>query len=232
MSLHRLFWTAIAFAALAFAVCARYYAPNIELQLQNQGEQVLRTAGLSEVELQVDGRFATLTGSVVSENDRLRAGELLAQIWGLLPVNNLLQVRAGAASDQPAAETPPDPVVSIAEVQTRLDALLDGQTVEFEVSSARLATAGKALLDRVAAVLAAANSVNVDIEGHTDDIGDPNYNQSLSEQRAQAVLSYLVGKGIAADRLTAAGFGPSQPIADNKTRQGRQQNRRVVFRAR
>lgn len=69
--------------------------------------------------------------------------------------------------------------------------------------------------------------VTADIYGHTDSTGPNKYNQKLSERRAQAVINYLVGNGIAPDRLTARGFGESQPAASNKTKAGRQKNRRV-----
>jgi OOP family OmpA-OmpF porin len=67
------------------------------------------------------------------------------------------------------------------------------------------------------------------VVGHTDSTGSEAYNQRLSERRAQSVASYLEGKGIAVGRLTATGAGESQPIADNGTREGRAQNRRVVL---
>ena len=65
------------------------------------------------------------------------------------------------------------------------------------------------------------------IEGHTDNIGSDKYNQTLSENRVNSVKTYLVGKGVAASRITATGYGESKPIADNKTDAGRAQNRRV-----
>ena len=67
------------------------------------------------------------------------------------------------------------------------------------------------------------------VEGHTDNTGDPAYNQALSEARAETVLDYLVTKGVAADRLEARGYGFSRPIADNDTEAGRAKNRRVDF---
>ena len=71
--------------------------------------------------------------------------------------------------------------------------------------------------------------VYVDIEGHTDSTGPEDYNQSLSQRRAQAVVDYLVNEhGIAPQRLEAKGFGESQPVADNSTREGRAENRRVM----
>jgi len=65
------------------------------------------------------------------------------------------------------------------------------------------------------------------IEGHTDSQGQPAYNQELSQQRANAVRDYLVSRGIAADRVSAQGFGPGRSIADNKSTEGRANNRRV-----
>ncbi len=68
------------------------------------------------------------------------------------------------------------------------------------------------------------------IEGHTDSVGDDAYNLDLSERRAGAVVAYLVENGIDASRLQAAGKGETEPVADNATPEGRQQNRRVVVR--
>jgi len=65
------------------------------------------------------------------------------------------------------------------------------------------------------------------IGGHTDSVGSKATNQALSERRANAVRDYLISNGINADRLTAAGFGEDYPIASNKTRAGRKENRRV-----
>jgi OOP family OmpA-OmpF porin len=68
------------------------------------------------------------------------------------------------------------------------------------------------------------------VEGHTDSTGADAYNQALSERRANAVLKYLVDAGVPAARLSARGFGESEPVADNDTAEGRAQNRRVVLR--
>ena len=65
------------------------------------------------------------------------------------------------------------------------------------------------------------------IEGHTDNIGSDEANMKLSQQRADTVLDFLVQQGLAADALTAVGFGKADPVADNSTTEGRQKNRRV-----
>ena len=70
-------------------------------------------------------------------------------------------------------------------------------------------------------------AVAVSVNGHTDWIGPESYNDLLSQRRADAVRRYLVAAGVSAERLEAAGFGESQPVATNESAEGRQQNRRV-----
>ena len=70
-------------------------------------------------------------------------------------------------------------------------------------------------------------SVSTTVEGHTDSIGSDQYNQRLSEQRAQSVRQALIDEGVDGSRLEAVGHGESRPIADNSTEEGRQMNRRV-----
>jgi OOP family OmpA-OmpF porin len=72
-------------------------------------------------------------------------------------------------------------------------------------------------------------SARGEIEGHTDDLGSLTYNQKLSEERAEAVKSYVVSKGVDPSRVSAKGFGKSEPIAENGTEEGRARNRRVLF---
>ena len=67
------------------------------------------------------------------------------------------------------------------------------------------------------------------VEGHTDDVGSDAYNQKLSEQRARAVMKYLIKKGVAADRLEAKGYGKSQPLVEGTDEAAREKNRRVGF---
>lgn len=97
----------------------------------------------------------------------------------------------------------------------------------FDTDSARIRPESLATLDEVTKMLAAEAGWQILIEGHTDASGAAAHNQTLSEQRAASVREYLVGKGIAATRLSTAGFGASKPVADNATELGRAQNRRV-----
>jgi outer membrane protein OmpA-like peptidoglycan-associated protein len=69
--------------------------------------------------------------------------------------------------------------------------------------------------------------LKIGVEGHTDNVGSPASNKTLSEARAKSVVSALVAQGISADRLTPAGYGQDNPVADNNTEEGRAKNRRV-----
>ena len=74
-----------------------------------------------------------------------------------------------------------------------------------------------------------APKLKIEISGHTDNTGSAATNESLSQQRASAVVAYLVTKGINTSRLTAKGYGSKKPIASNESESGRQQNRRTEF---
>lgn len=82
-------------------------------------------------------------------------------------------------------------------------------------------------LDRVVAMMKASTTMRIEVGGHTDNRGNEAINKRLSQDRAQAVMSYLVDRGITASRLTAAGYGKARPTATNDTEEGRQRNRRV-----
>ncbi|MGR9106999.1 MAG: OmpA family protein [Gammaproteobacteria bacterium] len=85
----------------------------------------------------------------------------------------------------------------------------------------------RAVLDSLYSNLESRGYPMVEIAGYTDDIGSDEYNQALSERRAQSVLDYLVSLGVPSDKLSARGFGEGDPIASNDTEAGRAQNRRV-----
>ena len=99
----------------------------------------------------------------------------------------------------------------------------------FEFNSAQLRPEANQLLDKVSAALASGEleTFRFSIEGHTDDVGSPEYNENLSTDRAAAVENYLLAKGVPRNRLGVIGHGESAPVAPNDTEAGRQRNRRV-----
>lgn len=132
-----------------------------------------------------------------------------------------------AAAPAPApkpAPPPPPPPPPAPEAGTRITSL-EGTNFDFDKATLRPEAGAK--LDHAAAVMTEHSSIRVNVEGHTDSVGSDSYNQSLSERRANAVVDYLVGKGIDASRLSPTGYGESRPAASNDTAEGRAQNRRV-----
>ena len=99
--------------------------------------------------------------------------------------------------------------------------------VQFDTDKARIRPESFARLDEVVEFMTHKESARIEISGHTDNVGDPKHNLSLSEKRAQACRDYLVSKGIDAARIDAVGYGDKEPIAPNDTAQGRQRNRRI-----
>ena len=107
--------------------------------------------------------------------------------------------------------------------------------VFFKFDSAELTPDSIAVLDEniargQAAGLLKNPAVRVEVAGHTDSVGNDAYNQRLSERRANTVRDFLISRGVPADRLTAVGYGETDPIADNSTEEGRAKNRRVGLR--
>ena len=101
--------------------------------------------------------------------------------------------------------------------------------IQFETGKSTIKRVSYPILDQIVSLMALDTTYNLEVSGHTDNVGKPENNQKLSEQRAAAVCQYLTEHGISAARLSSAGYGDTQPVADNKTKKGREQNRRVEF---
>lgn len=102
------------------------------------------------------------------------------------------------------------------------------KNLEFDLGKSTIRPSSYATLDKVAALLVE-KDFSLKLAGHTDNTGSMALNLKLSKDRAEAIKAYLVSKGANPSRIEATGYGPNQPIADNKTAEGRQQNRRVEF---
>lgn len=118
----------------------------------------------------------------------------------------------------------------LAEGKLLYETVLSDDKVKFGFDKAELSDEAKAALDAFAAQLKAENkNVYVEIQGHTDNVGGELYNEKLGQQRAEIVELYLAKQGIPLFRMESISYGESAPVADNKTRDGRAQNRRVVL---
>ena len=101
--------------------------------------------------------------------------------------------------------------------------------ITFDVGKAVIKPESMGEINRIVQLMNDDPSLRFEVQGHTDNTGNAALNQTLSEQRAQAIVNKLVEMGIGADRLTAVGKGQSAPLADNSTDEGRAKNRRVEF---
>ena len=113
------------------------------------------------------------------------------------------------------------------EVRNLLNKAMKG--IEFEPGKAVIKASSHQILDLIADIFIENSDYKVEVQGHTDNTGKYEQNVKISQQRADAVMNYLIDKGVPAERLSAKGFGPDVPIADNKTKAGRAKNRRVEF---
>jgi outer membrane protein OmpA-like peptidoglycan-associated protein len=104
------------------------------------------------------------------------------------------------------------------------------ERVFFDTDRATLKPESADTLDKVAASLKDFPDVKIQVAGHTDNTGSDAHNMKLSEARAKSVMDYLVSKGVSPAMLSAKGYGETEPIADNNTKEGRAQNRRVGLR--
>lgn len=126
---------------------------------------------------------------------------------------------------------PTPKVVTIKDVPVEVvEKIVITQKIHYAFDSAQIRAISYPILDDVASLLRENSQImHVRIEGHTDSVGSAAYNQSLSRRRADSVVTYLVKKGVDRNRLSAVGYGESQPIADNRSAEGRAMNRRTEF---
>jgi outer membrane protein OmpA-like peptidoglycan-associated protein/tetratricopeptide (TPR) repeat protein len=130
------------------------------------------------------------------------------------------------------SERSPDSVyeknISLQPIEVNASVVLNN--IFFETSKFELDPKSQVELDKVVQLLNDNPTIKIEISGHTDNVGKPANNLTLSNNRAKAVVNYLIGKGITPQRLVAKGYGETKPVAENKTEEGRAKNRRTELR--
>ena len=186
-----------------------------------------------------------------AKKDTLFRKNAYAMVTDIFSGNNLLRandakifVKAGVLSQALALETTYVDIQrqslkveeKIAEAVKRVESLglssspavvIEG--ISFETGKATLTSESKVVLDTIARILIAQKDINLQINGYTDNTGNASANRIMSLNRAKEVVAYLISKGIEKSRLLPQGFGPNNPVASNKTEEGRTKNRRVEF---
>ncbi|WP_051526891.1 OmpA family protein [Alkanindiges illinoisensis] len=180
---------------------------------------------------------ASLTWSgnqlVINAPDTATINQLVDQIKAIAPELGVaaitpLDVDQSVNSSIEAARTALNNLPNPAQAEDVARAL-NLQIINFASDSAVIPDANKSILDIAATLMKQSPDIVLMVEGYTDSTGDAVYNKRLSEQRAHAVVDYLVSQGVTASKLSARGYGPENPVADNVTEQGKFRNRRIEF---
>jgi OOP family OmpA-OmpF porin len=195
-------------------------------------------ASLLDGELNLSGRLTAERAGVAIATERARAvtsrftdvNLTVALDPPLPPPTSTAPTTATTAASTTAGPTTTSPAAVPNPVIAEVNAVVGASPLQFEFGSGTLSSAADSTLDRIAELLLTSPAA-VSIEGHTDADGDAALNQALSQQRADAVRSALIERGVPAVRLVAVGYGAARPVAPNTTPEGRAANRRVVFTA-
>jgi OmpA-OmpF porin, OOP family len=172
-------------------------------------------------------RVIVLSGNKTPEEK----AKIIAQMKALPGIADARWDDGGAvatADIKPAKVEAPASKEAVAECQKDINALMTGKTINFQSGSAYLAE-NNMILDEIAAALKPCAGMSVEVRGHTDLSGNAETNQKLSQERAERVIAALVTKGVPAERMTAKGFGSSQPLVNARGDAANAKNRRTEF---
>ncbi|MEM9126868.1 MAG: OmpA family protein, partial [Pseudomonadota bacterium] len=151
-------------------------------------------------------------------------------------ISGLLSEKLGEAQDftlSVSYQPPPEPADALPDpeiCEQRIAELQALNKIAFEPGSATIATESRDTVNQIADILRDCGPIRMEIQGHTDSQGREEMNQQLSQARAQSILNELRGRRIPTSSYSAVGYGETQPIADNDTETGREENRRIEFR--
>lgn len=171
-------------------------------------------------------KFITLTALLTSALALSACGGGTIQFQGAGAIGITGTPPAPPPPPEPPKEEPPPP----ARVEIRNNKIEFKEKIQFENNKSVILPQSFSLLDDITKIIKENEHIKkIAIEGHASAEGDAKRNLTLSDERAKAVMKYVVDKGVDAKRLTAKGFGITKPIADNSTEEGREKNRRVEF---
>jgi len=197
------------------AAVARAAAERERLEIERARQEALKAQSDAE-QARAAAEAAKLAADAQAEQARARADQAQAAVAQAEQEKNALRERLREQLS-----------VILETRETARGLIVNVSDVLFDTGSATLKPGAREKLARVAGILASHPDLKIEIEGHTDSVGGNDYNQRLSERRAESVRTYLVQQKIAATAVDAEGFGESHPVASNATPAGRQQNRRV-----
>lgn len=199
------------FLCLVF-VCVFSEASEIEAELGARALEAVRKQDLFWASVEPHGQEILLTGAAPHYQAKKHAGEIALAVEGVGAVDNQISIIGEAGT-----------------CQQEIDGFLARERVSFKSGRAELRESSFPILDMLASI-ARNCGATLEVAGHTDSVGDASVNLKLSQRRSDAVRKYLVQSGVSAERVSARGYGETQPLADNTTADGRKANRRIEFR--
>jgi len=234
--------------AVLFLFGALVTAPIIQAEVRTEVADRFDGAGVIATDVTSDGQGVSIRAEALSKDEiylRALARSTQCDTWaGQLTCPTAVSLKLDEPETTELAPARQEVATAVASVAPRevddraqndvqscndgFDEILTDATVRFRTGSATIDTGNEDLLERLAQ-LAGACPGNLVVEGYTDSRGDADMNQALSLARAAAVRDALARLGVETDRVTAMGFGESNPIADNETADGRAKNRRIAI---
>ena len=219
MSKKLVIWLAILGFILLAILCICNSRDKIESDIQARSMAAISDIDDFDGDISVSGRDVTINGVVNSEDLQTKLKQILGSEIGVRKVFSNLKVEI--------PEVIPDERLAV--IQEELNKIIEFDNIEFQSNTAIILPASSMLIDETAKILKNNLDISIEVAGHSDSIGNSEYNLGLSQRRAEAVLIQLVNRKIDRSRLTAVGYGSGQSIADNSTEKGQQKNRRVEF---
>lgn len=223
--------TKIAIGAVATALLAwgahSAMGENYIGGLETQGKAALEAAQMDGIELTAGhnplSRHIVLSGDKTPEEQ----AAAIAAVSKIPGVASVTWAKDSAAA--PVAAAPAATAAEVASCQADINKTMTGKTINFQSGSAYIDANSVKLVAEVAAALKSCEGTVVALDGHTDATGSADVNKSLSQGRADAVKASLVEQGVAAERITATGFGSSKPKVEGTGAQANAANRRIEF---
>lgn len=199
-----------------------------QTELAREVQEAQLRAGFGGLVVTEESDTIIITGTVPDATVAASVGAVARSVEGTQRVDNRVVVVGGVVDDT-AATVPTTAPLVVAGAGGLSEQLGNSGLITFETGSTAITAEGSTTVDIVADLLNRAPGVAVEVHGHTDSDGDETANQVLSQQRAEAVITALAQRGVDTTRLTAVGFGESNPLAPNITADGRATNRRIEF---
>lgn len=231
------YWDGTRFSVIGNPAPVSRPVPREQPGWANALERSFPELGFPWMGLRVRGSVATLTGIApdrTAKEQGLAAGEaaIRAHDGGGQSITLIVDGIATEDGERGVGESLAvlsDGEVSVQSCQQAFDETMQGRFVQFETQAASISPASARLLDAVSGVAILCQDYSIEIGGHTDSRGSDSYNRDLSQQRADAVRTHLIDRGVNPDALVAVGYGESRPIDTADTPEAWARNRRTEF---